>query len=298
MRSLCALKYNGSILCKFVTDLALLLLSTIPQFHQLSTHYMSCHAAMECYAVGTVRNLPDPHPIYKLLYPHFRYTMAINTAARAALVNDNGIIDKLFGIGGLGRVTLTKRAYDAYSVHWTNIKRNARKRGVEDPKKLPGYYYRDDRFKIWDALQELATKIINYFYSEDKDVEEDLEIQNWAADIHNNGFRGYRGNKPGHDFPEKFESLIEHCTLIMFTGSAQHSSVNSGQYTYYGFVPNAPFGVRLPPPTEKGKATMETLLYTLPDDHAASSLVGVVSVLSQYGPHEVKKLLTTVCMYV
>ncbi len=80
------------------------------------------------------------------------------------------------------------------------------------PKSYPA---RDDGFKIWDALQELATKIINYFYSEDKDIEEDLEIQNWAADI---GFRGYRG----HDFPAK-ESLIEHCTLIMFTGSAQHS---------------------------------------------------------------------------
>ncbi len=258
---------------------------------------MSCHAAMECYAVGTVRNLPDPHPIYKLLYPHFRYTMAINTAARVALVNDGGIIDKLFGIGGLGRVELQKRAYDKYSVHWTNIKRNTKERGVDDPKKLPGYYYRDDGFKIWDALHDLAKRIIDDFYTEDKDVEEDLEIQSWALDLHNNGFRGYRGNTPGHDFPEKFstkESLIEHCTLIMFTGSAQHSSVNFGQYTYYGFVPNAPPGVRLPPPTEKGKATMETLLATLPDDYIGSSLVGVAYALSQYGPSEVKKLFTAV----
>ncbi len=205
--------------------------------------------------------------------------------------SDGGIIDQLLGIGGLGRVELMKRVYDAYSVHWTNIERNAKERGVDDPNKLPGYYYRDDGFKIWDALQELATKIINYFYREDKDVEEDLEIQNY---LHNNGFRGYRGNKSGHDFPEKFstkESLIEHCTLIMFTGSAQHSSVNFGQYTYYGFAPNAPPGVRLPPPTEKGKATMETLLATLPDDYTASSLVGVAYALSQYGPSEVKYLL-------
>ena len=168
------------------------------------------------------------------------------------------------------------------------------------PKSYPA---RDDGFKIWDALQELATKIINYFYSEDKDVEEDLEIQNWATDLHNNGFRGYRENKSGHDFPEKFstkESLIEHCTLIMFTGSAQHSSINFGQYTYYGFVPNAPIGVRKAPPTEKGKATYDDLLSTLPDKETSNFLVDVVYALSQYSPDEVGKLMysyTTVAHY-
>ena len=63
------------------------------QFHQLSTHYFSCHAAMEAYAVATMRTLPDAHPINKLLRPHFRYTMAINSRARATLINDGGIID-------------------------------------------------------------------------------------------------------------------------------------------------------------------------------------------------------------
>ena len=48
---------------------------------------------------------------------------------------------------------------------------------MDDPQKLPGYYYRDDGFMIWDVLQEFATKIIKHFYSEDQDVVEDLEIQ-------------------------------------------------------------------------------------------------------------------------
>ena len=74
------------------------------QFHQLSIHYFSCHAAMEAYAVATIRNLPDPYPILKLLCPHFRYTMAINTAARATLIDDGGIIDYLFAIGDPGVV--------------------------------------------------------------------------------------------------------------------------------------------------------------------------------------------------
>ena len=86
--------------------------------------------------MGTIRNLPEAHPIYKLLYPHFRYTMEINVLARSLLISDGGILDKLFGIGGLGRVELMKRGYDAYRVHSTNIKRSAKERGVDDPKKL------------------------------------------------------------------------------------------------------------------------------------------------------------------
>ena len=70
---------------------------------------------MEAYAVATMRNLPDPHPVYKLLRQHFRYTMAINTSARASLINNGGIIDELFAIGrsmkqtiGVGMVTVKK----------------------------------------------------------------------------------------------------------------------------------------------------------------------------------------------
>ena len=59
--------------------------------------------------MATMRNLPDPHPIYKLLRPHFRYTMAINARARATLINKGGIIDKIFAIGGEGKVEAFKK---------------------------------------------------------------------------------------------------------------------------------------------------------------------------------------------
>ena len=51
----------------------------------------------------TMRNLPDAHPVYKLLQPHFRYTVGINGAARKSLINDRGIIDQIFSIGGEGK---------------------------------------------------------------------------------------------------------------------------------------------------------------------------------------------------
>lgn len=39
------------------------------------------------------------HPIYKLLHPHFRYTMEINALAREYLVNAGGIIENGFSPG-------------------------------------------------------------------------------------------------------------------------------------------------------------------------------------------------------
>ena len=228
---------------------------------------------MEAYAVATMRYLPDPHPIYKLLRPHFRYTMAINTRARATLINNGGIIDKLFAISGEGTVELFKRISAQYSVHMTNIIRCAKERGVDNPHQLPGYYYRDDGTKIWEAIETLVGGIIDIFYNTDDDVREDPELKSWAEDVHTNAFPGYYGAKHGHGFPKVIttkEELKEYCTLIMFTGSAQHASINFGQYDMYGFIPNASSALRLPPPTKKGQADYTCLLYTSPSPRDAT----------------------------
>ena len=81
--------------------------------------------------MATMRNLPDAHPVNKLLRPHFRYTIAINTLARASLINNGGIIDNFFGIGGEGKVELFKRSSEVYRVDITNIKESIQERGLE-----------------------------------------------------------------------------------------------------------------------------------------------------------------------
>ena len=141
---------------------------------------------MEAYSMTTNRNLPNAHPIYKLLRPHFRYTMAINAAARATLINKGGIIDKLFSIGGEGKEEVFKRVSRVYNVHWTNIEYSLKQRKVdceveskEEHKvyQLPSYYYRDDGLQIWSAIKDFASKIINEFYTTDDAVLKDEELQ-------------------------------------------------------------------------------------------------------------------------
>lgn len=240
--------------------------------------------------MATMRNLPDAHPINKVLRPHFRYTMAINVRARATLINQGGIIDQLFGIGGEGKEELFKRASPVYSVDWTNIKKSVKKRGVDNPDQLPGYYYRDDGLKIFDAYEEFVRDVVNAFYASDEDVKSDAEIQAWAKDIYTNAFPGYFGGTTGHGFPSAIttkDELIERCTVIIFTGSSQHASVNFGQYVYYGFVPNAPFSMRQPPPTKKG-VDYQRLLDSLPDKDTAKGSMNITYALAQYSSDEVR----------
>ena len=38
--------------------------------------------------MATMRNIPDAHPLYKLLQPHYHYTIGINTAAIKGMKED------------------------------------------------------------------------------------------------------------------------------------------------------------------------------------------------------------------
>uniref|UniRef100_A0A8C7YVX2 Lipoxygenase domain-containing protein n=1 Tax=Oryzias sinensis TaxID=183150 RepID=A0A8C7YVX2_9TELE len=52
--------------------------------------------------------------------------------------------------------------------------------------------------------------------------------------------------------------------MVMFTCSAQHAAVNSGQFDFYGWMPNGPSTMREPPPTKKNTVDEATILKTLP----------------------------------
>ena len=260
------------------------------QYHQLSTHYIACHATMEAFAMATMRNIPDDHPLFRLLVPHFHYTMAINHAARKRLINKGGIIDHAFSIGGEGKEMLLKRACKSYDVRGADVKANVKKRGVDDPNLLPDYYYRDDGILVWDVIESYVEDIISIFYKSDDDVKKDTEMQSWASEAHNEGFPGYDGAPVGHGFPERIRSLQEliyYCTLIMFTGSAQHAAVNFGQFDIAGYVPNAPYALRAEPPQEKGISTYESILESLPTISTAGLSIGIVYALAQYSADEV-----------
>ncbi|KAF3448915.1 hypothetical protein FNV43_RR09632 [Rhamnella rubrinervis] len=83
-------------------------------YHQLVSHWLRTHCATEPYIIATNRQLSAMHPIYRLLHPHFRYTMEINALARQALINAGGIIETSFSPGKYS----TEFSSAAYDKQW------------------------------------------------------------------------------------------------------------------------------------------------------------------------------------
>ena len=125
---------------------------------------------MEPIAVATWRQLPSLHPIWKLLLPHIRGVMAINTLGRDRLIAKGGVADITLSIGGGGHIKLMQKYYRSMTWESYDLPKMLKERGVDDPEKLPRFYYRDDALRLWDAISEFVKEIVSIFYASDDDV--------------------------------------------------------------------------------------------------------------------------------
>ncbi|KAM5180871.1 hydroperoxide isomerase ALOXE3-like [Mantella aurantiaca] len=246
------------------------------QVHEVNYHLLRTHLFAEVFSIATTRHLPMGHPIYKLICPHLRYTLEINAFARTQLIGPNGTFDQAIVTGNGGVPVLLKNSMAEVTYSSLCLPDDIKSRGMEC---IPNYLYRDDGMKIWEAVESFVSGIINYYYTSDEMVREDPELQTWVAEIFTEGF--LQNNSSG--VPSSLETkpaLIKYLTMVIFTCSAQHAAVNSGQYDFYSWMPNGPTTMQSPPPTTKGVTTMETILKILPDVRSTTLGLGAVWVLS------------------
>nr|XP_033781050.1 arachidonate 12-lipoxygenase, 12S-type [Geotrypetes seraphini] len=231
------------------------------QMYQIASHLLHTHLVAEVLCVATLRHLPTQHPIFKLLIPHMRYTLEINTRARGELIAENGIFDQAVSTGGGGLLLVAQREYQRLTYKSLCLPDDLKNRGTEN---LKGYFYMTDGLRVWGTIQRYVQGIVELYYDSDQDVTSDTELQAWIKDIAEEGFT----EAPNIGIPSSFQSKMELCkflTMGIFTCSAQHSSLNGGQFDWCAWVPNTPCSMRQPPPTSKGEATMKLIMESLPD---------------------------------
>uniref|UniRef100_A0A668UCH3 Uncharacterized protein n=1 Tax=Oreochromis aureus TaxID=47969 RepID=A0A668UCH3_OREAU len=230
--------------------------------HQAVYHLMSTHFLAEVFAIATFRCFPEIHPLYKLLIPHFRYTLNINNGARNNLLGPDGSLG-YEGIKELMRRGLSRMTYSSLC-----LPENIAARGLQS---IPNFYYRDDGLKLWNIINSFVKYIVEYYYPSDSDVCKDGELQEWINEIFT------------HGFPASFntvEEVIKFITMVIFTVSVQHAAINNGQFDYSSWAPCGSGLLHKPAPTTKGQSSMTTLLETLPNIGETVKFAGMLWVLS------------------
>lgn len=210
------------------------------QYHQFTYHLGLTHLAMEPFAISHHNAFPPEHPIGQLLKPHLKDTIGINYLARQTLIAKVlPFTDRTFATGTSGGLSLVLKAWKKWDFLGSSFPEDLKSRGFDEQGSdgVQDFYFREDGFKIWNALFEYTSDVVNAVYQDDAAVAADQIIQAWAQETADPN----QGAVPG--FPNAIatrELLAKTLTTIIFLGSAQHSAINFSQYQSLGYVPNRP----------------------------------------------------------
>lgn len=229
------------------------------QLTQCVYHLTLHHLIEEAFAVTTMRQIPQCHPLWPLLGHHFAGLMPINTGTLSQFFGE--ATEQFLLVGRDASERMVNERYARWRFRQLDFVADLKRRGVDDRKLLPYYPHRDDLLLYWDLLRDYTYDYLALFYGSDQDVAEDFELQAWAAELSREG--GGAGKVPG--FPSRitrFETLHDIVHLLIFTAGPHHASLNFSQIDYASWVPNMPAATYLLPPD--GGADEATELNLLP----------------------------------
>lgn len=243
--------------------------------HELIAHLGGTHLIIEPMVVAMHRQLPPEHPLYVLLLPHFRFTIAINDSALNSLIVPGGVISTAFSPTLDGSLYVLRNAHLAWRFDEQSPSRLFRERAV-DAENLPSFPFRDDTLLVWEAIRSFVKQYLQLYYQSDADVLADFELQAWVNEMVSPRCASVRGmdglvnvgttEKP-HYRIESLEYLTQVLAQIIYIAAPLHASVNFAQYPLMAYAPSAASAVYHEPP-RKSASTTNLTAYMPPFDVA------------------------------
>jgi len=292
-------------------------------WHQLVSHWLRCHACTEPFLIALRRNISIMHPVAKLMIPHFRYTLNINSNARESLINENGTIETAFTPGAYA-IRLSSAAYSLWRFKNQALPTELKSRGVlsSDGKLLlDDYPYAQDGLDVWNAYMDYFGAYLKLYYKSDADVLGDTELQAWwneVKDVAHGDIGAVVRAKSNGKSPAAVKAAAEEeiwgfagpipsvekltwvLTTIAWIASGHHAAVNFGQYDISGLMLNVSPTIRRPVPNpgdvgnpaykalvdKSGDAQEGELLTYVADFTSAVQVMTTVQLLSSHADDE------------
>lgn len=220
------------------------------------------------------RQLPTDHLVFRLLYPHWQKTLALNAAARDTLVPH--VIVKLIGFEDAQAYEFIYHAYENFDFQAQYVPTDLRRRGFppEDlnDRKYHNYAYARCIHSMWYKIRKYVAEMLAIKYkgpNADTQVKQDEHLQNWSAEMRKSVKDGGANIK---SFPtlSTVKELVDCVTMCIHIASPQHTAVNYLQTYYQSFVVNKPPCLYAPLPTSLEQLlgyTESDLVAALPMNH-------------------------------
>ncbi|GIL59444.1 hypothetical protein Vafri_14121 [Volvox africanus] len=277
--------------------------------HQLGSHWNRTHCVLEPFYISLRRQISVMHPVYKLMTPHFRYTLQINCNARQQLINAGGTIEKIVPSGKYAMLLASVLYGATWNFATEALPEDLKARGMVDPatgKPWLDYPYATDGLDIWSSLTSYFDTYLRLYYKSDAEVLEDPEVQAWWNEVKTEGHPdllkfglrkseeqlwGFKGPIPS------IPKLVHVLATIAWLASGHHAAVNFGQYDYTSFILNTCSLIRKPVPAPGDAAWKELtsarprqqeriILTYLADPLTAVTVSSTVTLLSQHSRDE------------
>jgi len=246
--------------------------------HESVAHLGECHFIIESIAVAVHRQLAEQHPLYRLLQPHLRFTLSINSGALGNLIIPGGVVASNVGPNIHWTLQMVNEARKAWRWDENSPERIFALRGVDVDRPL-AFPFRDDTLLLWQAIQGFVRRYVNHHYASDGAVVADLELGAWLDELTSARGADFKGLAR----PTTREALASMLAQIVYIAGPQHAAVNYAQYPLGAYMPSVAATIYHKAPTShdtvdgkkdylKWLPPLDVALYTLSFEYLLSSV--------------------------